>query len=76
MTRTWKNAENRRGRPGGHLPAAKVPYYSPGGEEGARAVIEDVDGNTYIDLLSSAGAINNGHCHPRVVEAIRNRRRT
>jgi 4-aminobutyrate aminotransferase-like enzyme len=26
--------------------------------------------------LSSAGAINNGHCHPRVVEAIRNRRRT
>ncbi|MCK7476172.1 MAG: aminotransferase class III-fold pyridoxal phosphate-dependent enzyme [Candidatus Moduliflexus flocculans] len=34
-------------------------------------MIEDVDGNTYIDLLASAGAINTGHCHPRVVDAIK-----
>jgi len=52
-------------------PAAKVPYYPLVVKKGRGAVIEDVDGNCYIDLLSSAGAINTGHCHPRVVEAIR-----
>ena len=52
-------------------PAAKGPYYPLVVKKGRGAVIEDVDGNCYIDLLSSAGAINTGHCHPRVVDAIK-----
>ena len=36
----------------------------------ARGVmIEDVDGNVYIDCLGGAGALNVGHGHPQVLEA-------
>mgnify|MGYP001460991323 CR=1 FL=1 len=52
-------------------PAAKVPYYPLVVKRAKGSVIEDMDGNTYIDLLSSAGAINTGHCHPRIVKAIK-----
>ncbi|MEM4334161.1 MAG: aspartate aminotransferase family protein [Nitrososphaerota archaeon] len=31
----------------------------------------DIDGNEYIDYLLAFGALINGHCHPRVVEAIK-----
>ena len=33
--------------------------------------ITDVDGNTFIDLVSSWGPMTLGHAHPEVVEAIR-----
>lgn len=52
-------------------PAAKLPYYPLVVRRGRGATVEDVDGNTYIDFLASAGAVNTGHCHPKVVEAIR-----
>lgn len=52
-------------------PAAKLPYYPLVVRRGRGAVVEDVDGNSYIDMLASAGAVNTGHCHPKVVEAIR-----
>jgi 4-aminobutyrate aminotransferase len=52
-------------------PAAKVPYYPLVVDKGKGATVTDVDGNQYIDLLASAGAINTGHCHPKVVEAIK-----
>lgn len=32
--------------------------------------LRDVDGNTYIDLLSNYTALVHGHAHPRIVEAI------
>jgi 4-aminobutyrate aminotransferase len=51
-------------------PGSKVHYYPLAVKNGRGAVIEDLDGNFYIDLLSSAGAVNTGHCHPKVVEAI------
>jgi acetylornithine/succinyldiaminopimelate/putrescine aminotransferase len=31
----------------------------------------DVDGKTYIDLIAGISVCNIGHCHPRVVEAIK-----
>ncbi len=34
------------------------------------AIIEDVDGNTYLDFTSGVGVVNTGHCHPKVVEAV------
>ena len=40
------------------------------GVRGEGAMIEDVDGNVYIDFTSGIGVTNTGHCHPRVVEAI------
>ena len=47
------------------------PYYYPFVvEKGSGCVIEDVDGNEYIDFNSGLGAMNVGHCHPEVVKAI------
>jgi 4-aminobutyrate aminotransferase len=39
---------------------------------GAGAVIEDVDGNAFLDFNASIAVCSTGHAHPRVVEAIRN----
>jgi 4-aminobutyrate aminotransferase len=50
--------------------AARVPYYPLVIKRGHGSIIEDVDGNEYIDMLSSAGATNTGHSHPKVVKAI------
>lgn len=30
----------------------------------------DVDGNRYYDFLSAYSAVNQGHCHPRIVRAL------
>jgi ornithine--oxo-acid transaminase len=30
----------------------------------------DVEGNKYLDCLSSYSAINQGHCHPRILQAM------
>jgi 4-aminobutyrate aminotransferase len=38
---------------------------------GAGAVITTTDGVDYLDLTSGIGVVNTGHCHPAVVEAIR-----
>ncbi len=35
------------------------------------AKLYDVDGNEYIDYLASWGPMILGHCHPRVVDALR-----
>ena len=51
-------------------PSSRVPYYPLVIKKGHDAIVEDMDGNEYIDLLSSAGALNTGHSHPKVVEAI------
>ena len=40
-------------------------------EEAKGATIKDPDGNCYIDLTAGIAVNNVGHCHPRVVETIR-----
>ena len=35
------------------------------------AVIEDVDGNRFLDFTGGVGCLATGHCHPKVVEAVR-----
>lgn len=52
-------------------PASRVPYYPFVMKRGKGATVEDIDGNRYIDFLSSAAALNTGHAHPRVVRAIK-----
>lgn len=50
-------------------------YGSVGGQ--ARAIVQgkgsqlwDVDGNTYVDLVSSYGPMIHGNAHPKIVEAV------
>lgn len=50
--------------------AARVKYYDIVIDSGHGAILTDVDGNEYIDLLASASSTNTGHSHPKVVKAI------
>ncbi|RLE82288.1 MAG: acetyl ornithine aminotransferase family protein [Thermoprotei archaeon] len=36
-------------------------------------LVEDVDGNIYIDLNAGIAVASTGHCHPKIVEAIKKR---
>jgi len=38
---------------------------------GEGAIVEDVDGNRFLDFNAGIAVVATGHCHPRVVEAIR-----
>jgi 4-aminobutyrate aminotransferase len=38
---------------------------------GAGSVVEDVDGNIFLDLNAGIAVASTGHCHPAVVEAVR-----
>jgi 4-aminobutyrate aminotransferase len=49
-----------------------VPYEAPNAwSEAFGATAKDPDGNVFIDLCSSVGVNNTGHCHPKVVQVIR-----
>src|SRR2546421_3981357 len=39
-------------------------------KRGHGAMVEDVDGNTFLDFAAGIAVVSTGHCHPRVVEAI------
>ena len=38
--------------------------------KGERIYLWDVDGKRYFDFLSGYSAVNQGHCHPKIVEAM------
>jgi 4-aminobutyrate aminotransferase len=40
-------------------------------ERGQGAIVEDVDGNRFLDFNAGIAVASTGHCHPRVVAAIR-----
>jgi 4-aminobutyrate aminotransferase len=50
------------------------PSYTRGyplvAQSGEGAIIEDVDGNRFLDMNAGIAVVATGHCHPRVVEAI------
>lgn len=56
-----------------------IPYVSPVwtrytpiiAERAEGCYIYDQDGSAYLDFTSGIGVTNTGHCHPRIVEAIR-----
>lgn len=33
--------------------------------------VEDPEGNRYLDMLSAYSAVNQGHCHPKIVQALK-----
>ena len=37
---------------------------------GQGAWLWDIDGKRYLDCLSAYSAVNQGHCHPRIVETL------
>src|ERR1700731_4780516 len=37
---------------------------------GEGAIIQDVDGNRFLDFNAGIAVVATGHCHPKVVEAI------
>src|SRR6266849_6726142 len=39
-------------------------------ERGSGAVIQDVDGNLFLDFTAGIAVTATGHCHPEVVRAI------
>ncbi|KRL03153.1 aspartate aminotransferase family protein [Liquorilactobacillus capillatus] len=49
---------------------ARIKYFNIVIDSGKGAIIKDIEGNEYIDLLASASAVNTGHAHPHVVAAI------
>ena len=38
--------------------------------KGKGAFVWDVDGKKYFDFLSAYSAVNQGHCHPKIVKAL------
>src|SRR3954470_24177850 len=47
-----------------------TPAYPLFVERGSGAVIQDVDGNLFLDFTAGIAVTNTGHCHPAVVAAI------
>ncbi len=43
---------------------------------GQGCTLWDADGNEYLDFLAGISVLNVGHCHPRVVEAVRDQAST
>ena len=48
-----------------------VRFYPLVIESGKGAILRDVDGNEYIDFNSGLVCLNVGHCHPKVVDAVK-----
>ena len=41
-------------------------------ERGKGIYLWDVEGRKYFDFLSAYSAVNQGHCHPKIVNALKN----
>ena len=50
------------------------PSYTRGypmvAKSGRGAMVEDVDGNVFLDFAAGIAVVSTGHCHPRIVDAI------
>ena len=45
-------------------------------ERGEGVYVWDVDGNKYFDFLSAYSAVNQGHCHPEIIAALKDQANT
>jgi 4-aminobutyrate aminotransferase len=54
-----------------HISQSYTRYYPLVVESGRDCIVKDVDGNEYIDFNSGLACLNVGHCHPKVVKAIK-----
>src|SRR5574344_2360800 len=44
--------------------------------KGKGAFVWDVEGKKYFDFLSAYSAVNQGHCHPKIIKALTDRSET
>lgn len=56
--------------------AGQIRYFDICLESAKGAILKDLDGNEYIDLLATASAMNVGHSHPKVVAAMEKQMKT
>ncbi|HEV3326147.1 MAG TPA: ornithine--oxo-acid transaminase [Puia sp.] len=63
LTRTYLELEERYGAHNYH----PIPVVL---NRGAGVYVWDVDGKRYFDCLSGYSAVNQGHCHPRIIAAL------
>jgi len=49
----------------------RLAYYPVVADHARGAHIWDIDGNDYIDFLTGAATLTVGHCHPKVVAAVK-----
>jgi ornithine--oxo-acid transaminase len=75
MQEDWRNMEQLSGMQ--QLISLETEYgasnYKPLNviiRRGAGVWVEDVDGQRYLDCLSAYSAVNQGHCHPRILQAM------
>ncbi|MDR3225745.1 MAG: aspartate aminotransferase family protein [Clostridiales Family XIII bacterium] len=53
------------------MPAAIATIYPVAIERGEGAMIEDVDGNIFLDWIGGVGVMNIGYSNPEVIEAVK-----
>ena len=53
------------------IPSAIRTIYPVVMDKAQGAIIQDVDGNKFLDFIGDVGVLNIGHCHPEVVEAVK-----
>jgi 4-aminobutyrate aminotransferase/(S)-3-amino-2-methylpropionate transaminase len=53
-----------------NVPRGVYNYFPAVADHAKNAVITDVEGREFIDMAGGIGAMNVGHCHPKVVEAV------
>jgi len=53
------------------MPAAIKTIYPITIARGEGAMLEDLDGNTFIDWVGGVGVMNIGYSHPRVIQAVK-----
>src|SRR6266446_3422338 len=53
-----------------HISPSYTRSYPLVARRGLGALVEDVDGNTFLDFNAGIAVVSTGHCHPDVVRAI------
>ncbi len=56
---------------GRHMSPSYTRMYPLAAKRGKGAVIEDLDGNLFLDFNAGIACCSTGHCHPRIVEVIK-----
>ena len=64
------NAQKLLARDEQYLSPSYTRAYPLVAARGSGAMIEDVDGNRFLDFTAGIAVVATGHCHPRVVQAI------
>ena len=54
-----------------HVSPSYTRSYPLVAEEGRGVWIRDVDGNVFLDFTAGIAVCSTGHCHPKVIEAVK-----